>query len=640
MAIRSFSLLVLYACSAAGAIISISLAVPDQGTLRAGTSIKISYSAQLTPGDTANATSARLVPYINGAQYGNEVGFFTLNESTSTATGEAWIPLSWSTVRDQSLQLSSQGAFGDGPTMGTSPPAGALLSNAVKLNVEPRVPVRPHVRKDGEPYFSLAWEPWFTPLNFFWQSYNGGPHGAGVAEAIPVIGRYASVSIDSLRTHAAQFVQAGVDVLLVDWTNNAWDTPTWGDRHPNVQELVNATDLAFGVYAGLRASEGWDVPRFLILLGLNNGPTTPLPALMGELDYIATKYLGNASAGGVDSFIQLEGKPLVIIFDGSGADHSTFAHANFTVRWMASQLQSSPSFATRGYWSWMDASLQPVITLNPHNASDLEATTLAPAFFAGGGWLNTALAAGRSGGLTLLLELSNLLTSAQRSGKPLPHVINVCQWNEFAGTPEGPAGTGYFDSYSPDLSNDLEPTSPWACAYQRPGGVRCGGGWGYLGLNALAAARAAIVNASALESTTAIFVVSPAVGVVAQYAAPRTVQVTFVVARFSSASLFAGGNYMSNISVPVSIAVDGVAVATVPAPVTPGLQSYALDTTALDARFPHVISITAQFAPGGLHLTRWPLSFDSIDQDNGAPLATLVPATATAWLWLPETQLV
>ena len=42
------------------------------------------------------------------------------------------------------------------------------------------------------------------------------PPGAGVAEAIPSIGRYASVSLDAMRTQAAQFVQAGVDALVVD----------------------------------------------------------------------------------------------------------------------------------------------------------------------------------------------------------------------------------------------------------------------------------------------------------------------------------------------------------------------------------------------------------------------------------------
>jgi hypothetical protein len=621
---------------AAGAIVSVTLAVIDSGQpALAGAPLHVAYTATLTPGDAANATAARLVPYFDGEQYGAEVGFTSLNGSV--AQGTAWLAVPWARVPPSTLQLAAQGPFGDGATMGAPPPAGAVLSNAVPLALQPRAPVRPHKPAAGEALYSLAWEPWFTPLNFFWSAVGDGPHGAGLAEAIPAIGRYASVSLAAMRAHAAQFIQAGVDVLLVDWTNNAWDTPTWGDRHPNVQELVNATDLAFGVYAGLRA-EGWDVPRFLLLLGLDNGPTTPLPALMGELDYIASAYLGNATAGGVDSFVVYEGRPLVIIFDGSGADHTGFSHPNFTIRWMASQLQSTPSFARRGYWSWMDASLEPVITADPTQPAVAEAVTLAPAFFAAGGWLNAALAAGRSGGLTLLAELANLLGATVGGGHALPRFVNVCQWNEFAGTPEGPNTTTYADSYSPDLSNDLEPTSPWGCGYARPGGVRCGGGWGYRGLNSLAAVRAALVDPAALDGSAELFVVAPAVGTVASYVAPHTVELTFVAARFSAASLRAGGAFLANVSLPVAVAVDGTVVASLAAPSTPGLVALQLDTSGWDARFPHVVTLTALPAPGDAHLTRWPLSFDVVDADAGVPLAQPVPATATAWLWLPESQ--
>ena len=615
-------------------ILSIALTVLP-GAQLAGAPLHVSYIATFSPGDNANLSS-HLVPYFDGAQYGAEVGFFSA--SGSTASGNAWLAVPWSLVPPTSVQLAAQGPFADGPSMGTNPPTGAVLSNAATLTVQPRAPVRPHTPAPNETLFSLAWEPWFTPLNFFWQATGGGPHGAGLAEAIPSIGRYASVNLMSLRAHAAQFIQAGVDVLLVDWTNQLWTTPTFADRHPNTQEIFNSTQLAFGVYAGLRA-EGWSVPRFLLLLGLDNGPTTPLPALAGELDFMASALLGNSTAGGAESFVSLDGRPLVIIFDGTGADHTGYSHPNFTIRWMASQLQSTPDFARRGYWSWMDATLQPVITID---AGVAEATTLAPSFFAAGGWLNSALAAGRSGGLTLLLELANLLAATAGRARALPAFVNICQWNEFAGTPQSAApGTTYADSYSPDLSNDLEPTSPWGCAYQRPGGVRCGGGWGYAGLNALAAARAALVNPTALNGSTALFIVAPAVGSLANYSAPQRVTVTFVAARFDADSLFSGGEFLRNVSLPVAVAVDGAPVASLPAPAAPGLQSFDLDTSALDDRFPHVLTLTALPSPsdGGAHLTRWPLAFDTVDADAGAPLATPVPASATAWLWLPESQL-
>jgi hypothetical protein len=301
----------------------------------------------------------------------------------------------------------------------------------------------------------------------------------------------------------------------------------------------------------------------------------------------------------------------------------------------------------------MDGTLQPALTLSPSNSSEVEAATIAPAFFAGGGWLNSALAVGRSGGLTLLAELSYVLgaTAAASAaatngngravGTP-PRFLNVCQWNEFAGTPNGPAGTSYEDSYSPDLSNDLEPTSPWAPAYVRAGGVRSGGGYGYVGLNALALARALLADPAAADGSAAIFVIAPAAGTIANYSAGATsIAVSWVCASFDSAGLRAsvvgGGGLLANVSLAVDIAVDGALVASVPAPAAPGVQSFALDVGALglDARFPHVLTVTAADDTG---LTRWPLSFDSVDADAGAPLAVPVRASATAWLWLPESQ--
>lgn len=311
---------------------------------------------------------------------------------------------------------------------------------------------------------------------------------------------------------------------------------------------------------------------------------------------------------------------------------------------MASQLQDTPDFAARGYWSWMDATLDPVLTL--FNDSVVEAAVIEPAFFSSGGWLNTTSAVGRSGGLTLLTEVSALIGSTLGRGGSLPMFVNVCQWNEYSGTPEGRApAPDYEDCYSPDLSNDLEPTSPWAPAYQRPGDVRAGGGYGYLGLNALAMARAALVDPAAIDGSTAVFIVLPAVGTLANYTSngSHTITAAFVVARFSLASMHSGLPFLSNVSLPVQIAIDGAVVAVLPAPVAPGLQTVELDTTTLDPRFPHVLNITALPPPGGGddHLTRWPLSFDAVDADlpGGVPLLTPVAACSTAWVWLPESQL-
>lgn len=638
MLLRLAACCVLLGCAAA-AVSSIQLAVLSSQPVATGALIRIAYNVSLSVGDDPRLLL--LTPYVDLLQYGAEVGLLA-SPSAAEGAGEATLALPWSPASATSLtlQLAAQAAASGGPTMGAAPPAGAVLSNAVVLAVAPRAPVRAHTPAAGEALMTAYVETWFTPLNI--GNWAGGP---GVAEAIPMIGRYSSTDVGAIRAHAAQLIQAGVDAVVIDWTNNAWGIPTWSARQPDIQELVNATNLYLGVWAGLRHDEGWPVPRFIHLLGLDNGPKAPLPALIGELDYMVSAYLANASLAG--SFVELDGQPLVLIFDGSGADHAAFTHANFSIRWMASQLQSTPAFAARGYWSWMDASATPILSMR---AGAAEAAVLAPAYFAGGGWLNSGVAVGRSGGLTLLAEFARLLdetvgggAAAPRTGRPpssslLPSFLNVCQFNEFAGAASGAA---YEDSYSADLSNDLEPTSPFACGFRRPGNVRCGGGWGFRGVNALAAMRAALAAPAALDGSAAVFIVDPALGAVANYSTPGRVLLRWVTARFSAAGLASGVGYLRNTSLPVAIAIDGVPVAALPAPAAPGLTSVQLDVSALDARFPHVVTITAQQPATGdptAHLTRWPLAADSLDVDAGAPLAQPVPAEGSAWLWLPESQ--
>ena len=602
-------------------ITSITLS-PLPAPLLAGSSIQINFTFVAT--DAFNLTQGRLFPYLDGLQFGAEVGPLGVAPGVpALAWGSAFIPLPWGPATSRMLQLAAHApprTF----TMGAPPPPGSLLSNAVPLTLTPRAPARPSPRVPGAPLLTMYMETWFTPLNTNWSPGDS-------VEALPHLGRYASVSLDAIRSQAAQLTQAGVDVIIEDWTNNLWSRSSWGERQANIQELVNATSLHLGVYASLRRTEKWDVPQFVLLLGLNNGPTTPLPALVEELDFIAAAYLANATLAG--SFPQLDGKPLVLIFDGTGANHTGFSHPAFTIRWMASQLQATPAFARRGYWSWMDGSLAPQITAAPSGGA-AEAVTLAPAFFSRGGWLNPAGAMGRSGGLTLLATLASALAATRGAGQPLPRFVNVCQFNEFAGQPNN-STTDYTDSYSPDLSNDLEPTSPFGCAYPRPGGVRCGGGWGYRGLNAVALVRAALSAPATVEGSAIIAVLEPAVGVVATYAAPGRVRVSWVAARFGA------GAALLNVSLPVALTLDGAPVDTVPAPAQPGPQALELDVAGLDARFPHVLRITALPPAGGgaaEHLTAWPLSFDGADADAGAPLAVPVPAHGSVWLWLPESQ--
>jgi hypothetical protein len=113
-----------------------------------------------------------------------------------------------------------------------------------------------------------------------------------------------------------------------------------------------------------------------------------------------------------------------------------------------------------------------------------EAVTVTPAYFANGGWLEPS-ALGQRRGSTLVAELASAAAHA-------PSVTLICQWNEWAGQPDG-LTSGYVDIYNLTFSNDLEPVSPTECGgYQHAHDAGqlpvCNQGWGFANLGLLTAA--------------------------------------------------------------------------------------------------------------------------------------------------------
>lgn len=627
---------------------SIVLATTVQGPVDAGTTLFINYT--VTANDNYNLSSTvRFFPYINGIAYGAEVGLLT-SVSSTVSSGHTFIPLPWSLNVSSTTQVPLQLYYQSTPTtytVGRPPPSNALSSNTVYITIQPRIPIRPNTASSVFPHIGMYFETWFTPLNFNW--YNG----TGSAEAIPIIGRYASVDLLSISQQAAWFIQTGIEYVVVDWTNNLWNIPHWNERNPNIQELVNATNLHIGVYSYLKHTLQWNnVPQFILLLGLNNGPTTPLPALMEELDYINTAYIQNTSVG-IDMMVTYLGKPLVIIFDGSGADNSNITHPAFTIRWMSSQNQIT-HFNKRGYWSWMDGSITPEITVFNNS---YEAATAAPAYFASNGWTDNTTAMGRSGGLTYIQTVSNILRNTVASSIATtgvtdtssigPYFLFTCQWNEYAGQNNGngygPNDNIYVDSYSADLSNDMEPTSLFACGYPRPG--RSCGGYGYKQLNILNMMNYGIKNPSALDNTTVISIISPAVGDVSNYTdGVSTITISYVITTFCSICLMNQQSYLQNITgnIPVQIIMDDINIFNITNPTgNNGINSFSINintagnnSTPLLRTFPHRLRIETLPASATPYQTVFPLSLHGVDET--VPLTNPVNSYSEVFIWLPE----
>ena len=449
---------------------------------------------------------------------------------------------------------------------GSLMPDHGLKSNAVSVEVSFRAfPTR----EASDRLVCVQWEPWFTPQNAYWQT----------AQAVPVVGFYDSYNRDVLRQHILWFMDLGVDFIMPDWSNHIWGKQHWDERPDSTNEIIHATSLLLEQLAEMKA-EGLPVPKVVLMPGLTNGPPTTMTAMNEQLNWVYNAWVRNPRFAGL--WQNYDGKPLCVVLDTAvlaPKEKTPVDESHFTVRWMSTQLQLT-KHEKLGYWSWMDGSLLPVVT---YRDGKPEAVTVTPAYFAEFGWTGDK-ARGRRGGTTYIESFKAALETH-------PRVVQLHQWNEFTGQTEGqgygPNHDRYVDTYSVELSDDLEPVSLTAPGYR--GGK---GGWGFYYLN-LTRALLDLYRGKA-QSDTVMAVGSPA--------AHATV---------SGAQLDVEWSLAGRSPESCSVSIDGQVLAdnvkeekcTVP------LQGLAAG--------PHVLTVEAKGAT-----TRYPLSYTRMDM----PLETPIPA--------------
>lgn len=376
----------------------------------------------------------------------------------STADWSPWRPQmdDWPGLEDRSFDIA-------GTLLPADLPEGQI-SESVSVEVLRRPLVRPPTNSDRR--VGIQFEPWFTPRNANW----------GSSPAVPLTGLYWSWNPDVTRQQMIWLTESGIDFLVVDWTNHLWDKEHWDERADHTNEIVHATTMLLETLATMR-DEGAPVPTVVLYGGLNNGPATTCAALNEEMAWIYNTYIRNPRFSGL--FELYLDKPLFLVHSGGGPGwqdklgESRVDENLFTVRYQ-SFMHEYNDHSEHGFWSWMDASLEPVVTPFEGNA---EALTVSSAFFAGRGWTGDG-AYGRKGGWTFTEGFKSAM-------KHRPRFLEIHQFQEYAGQWEGggygPARDMYVDSYSVELSDDIEPVSLTAHAY------RGEGGWGYFYLNLLRA---------------------------------------------------------------------------------------------------------------------------------------------------------
>lgn len=337
---------------------------------------------------------------------------------------------------------------------GIALPGDAVASPPVRVTVERRRLIAPPA--DPAHGIMVQWEEWFTPLNITWST----------AQAVPIMGFYDSFTREAARQHLIWFIESGFDTILADWSNNIWQAQSWKEIGPGTLELHRASTVMMDEMARMRA-EGYPTPQMTFLTGISYARPGGPGAVNGQLAFIWENYIANPRYRGL--WRELDGKPLVLALDcgASYAKEKVALDPRFALRYCGAQ-QDHTGTEKLGFWSWMDH-LRPTPTLRDGRA---EALTVHVGSFGPGGWLAKD-ARGRRNGATIIEDWAHAL-------KHRPRMLQLHQFNEFAGQTEGaPAAPPdiYVDCYSPELSDDFEPTSLTAAAY------RGAGGWGFLQFN-------------------------------------------------------------------------------------------------------------------------------------------------------------
>jgi len=327
----------------------------------------------------------------------------------------------------------------------------------------------------------IQYENWFVPGQADWET----------AEATPILGRYTSYDVNVMKKHFEWFDYLGIDWLLIDWSNMLWMKPAWEKHRGGSRELEKTVEVLFETCLQLQR-EGKYAPKLVFMLGLQNGPPLAggVKRLNGIIAWINRKYLRKPDYNNL--WLYYEGKPLLTVLYwppnpceqiGKDLERTPLTAERWAVRWMSSQLQDNHAERC-GMWSWMDGTIRQKVTYHEGRA---EETVVTPACFPfpSRGWLHGD-AVGRDHG-------APYIESWKEAFENRPKFIQVHQWNEFAGQKDGqgfpsdywgitgkpakPTQNVFGDEYSPELSDDIEPTQISGCGY------RGCGGWGYYFVN-------------------------------------------------------------------------------------------------------------------------------------------------------------
>lgn len=264
----------------------------------------------------------------------------------------------------------------------------------------------------------------------------------------PTLGNYDSENREVYATHAQWLRDAGVDFLMVDWSNDVDCYPgnNWNNR-ADIKYLEQSTQIMFEEFAKVQGA-----PKIAIMIGSpsdNIDHYLEWTPIQQKLDQVRNWFVNKPN------YFFYQGKPFVLNYVGTPAADSMLPYDDhwqddsFTVRHITGFVSNQPhlrdgSFSKYNMWSWEDRSLQ------THN----EAATVAVAWRGDPcGWDCESDRQGRDNGETYRQRWAG----ARELGVSIAFIPSFNQW---VGCESQPS-----ENKNAEFSTDIEPSEEWGTLF-------------------------------------------------------------------------------------------------------------------------------------------------------------------------------
>lgn len=287
----------------------------------------------------------------------------------------------------------------------------------------------------------VAYSTWFPPQS--WSSVWGKP----------TLGHYNSSNTSTIKQHIQWLTDAGVDYVMIDWTNNI--NYIKGTNDGNIQYVEEATDVFFDVLNQMHSNL-----KVVIAIGTDSPDAFFDGRMKRKLDQVYSDYISNST---YKNYYQLyQGKPLVTLYAGTPAFYNRklppFTDSRVNLKFFTGFLSSQPllfdvttNVSKYGYWSWWERGNN-CFAIGPQN--NPECITIAAAWKGETGWRDSK-SVGRKDGQTYIDQWNYAISKN-------PDIIMVNAFNQWVShAVEGNDG----ENLDAEYSTDIEPSVEWGYKY-------------------------------------------------------------------------------------------------------------------------------------------------------------------------------